>query len=223
MRRANAMKEAQSAVAAIKGGEFLRTESHNRHAERLKNFQRPRQIQNRLRSRANHGHLRPTKFRQIRGHIHAVFPASMHAADSASRKRSDSRHRRNQHRACDGRRSSSFPSDHRGQIRATHLHPSFASAKRLNSFPVKTTMIRPSRIPIVAGTEPDSLTAASIARAVPMFWGGGNPWAINVDSRATTPLPAASAVRTSSLISNDAVTRNPSRLVMIDYATHVFS
>lgn len=52
---------------------------------------------------------------------------------------------------------------------------------------------------MVAGTAPSSRTAASLKRAVSTFCGRGSPWAMTVDSNATTGSPAASAAATSSL------------------------
>jgi hypothetical protein len=50
---------------------------------------------------------------------------------------------------------------------------------------------------IVAGTAPVSRTAASISRAIRRLSGRGRPWAMIVDSSATTARPAAMAPATS--------------------------
>ena len=67
--------------------------------------------------------------------------------------------------------------------------------------PAPSASSRPARRPFmtatVAGTAPDSRTAASEASATSRFAGYGRPWLISVDSRATTPWPSASAAATS--------------------------
>ena len=62
----------------------------------------------------------------------------------------------------------------------------------------RPTVGTPCRTAIVAGTAPAARTAVSDSRAVSRFTGHGNPWAMSVDSSATTGRPAATANRTSS-------------------------
>jgi hypothetical protein len=61
--------------------------------------------------------------------------------------------------------------------------------------------ITPSSTPMVAGVAPHAFTAASISCAAMRLSGNGRPWAMIVDSSATTGPPDSRARLTSSLIS----------------------
>ena len=67
------------------------------------------------------------------------------------------------------------------------------SSNRASSPSVSPMWISSSSTPIVAGTAPPSRTACSDARPTSMPSPGGNPCAIRVVSRATTPRPSRSA------------------------------
>ena len=94
----------QAGVAAVEGWEFLGSEADDGYAVRLQILQRELQIQDGLRSRANHHHRGICQLFQVRGDIHGGFRAAMHAADAAGGKDLDSGHRRNHHRRGDRRR-----------------------------------------------------------------------------------------------------------------------
>ena len=84
-----------------------------------------------------------------------------------------------------------------GRRDALRTDPAGAVASASSAALVSPTSTRPSWTATVAGTAPDSRTAASEASATSRFCGYGRPWLISVDSRATTPWPSASAAATS--------------------------
>ena len=104
-----------------------------------------------------------------------------------------------------------------GRSRALHLATSSRVAiasSAASSSPIRTT---PSSSAIVAGTAPWSRTACSSSRATSALPGRGRPWAISVDSSATTGPPAARASATSGdqehrpKLSSPAVPQGPER------------
>ena len=76
---------------------------------------------------------------------------------------------------------------------ALRTEPAGAVASASRPASSRPTSSRPSRIATVAGTAPDSRTAASDAVATSRFCGYGRPWLISVDSSATTGRPVARA------------------------------
>src|SRR3954471_4954638 len=64
---------------------------------------------------------------------------------------------------------------------------------------------RPSQTAMVAGRAPSARTTASAWRAVSRLSGQGRPWAIRVDSRATTGCPARKATATGGRTSSKGV------------------
>ncbi len=86
-----------------------------------------------------------------------------------------------------------------GRSRVPSLRSVVSSATRASSSSSSPTWATPSSTATVAGQAPSSRAMASSSRATSRLRGRGRPWAMMVDSRASTGVPSRRARATSGL------------------------
>ena len=174
--------------------------AHDGNAECFKRFEGQRQIENCLGACSHHGHIAFGELRHVSRNIKTPLGAAMHAADAARWRRHGCRPWRQS--AWWRRRSWRHPvfrATTKGRSRIETLRDARgrSDANLSISSASRPTFNAPPMIAMVAGMAPPRLIMASTSRAISKLAGYGMPWAMMVDSRATTGLPLASAARTS--------------------------
>ena len=113
--------ELEARGAAIERGQFVGTQSQNRHALCLEVLERQAEIQQALCTRADDAHRGVCQLLQVGGNVHRLFRAAVHAADTAGSEEADARHGGDHHGGGDGGGAGLVGGEVHGHVAAADL------------------------------------------------------------------------------------------------------
>ena len=185
-RRFDSGRDGRPAVSGIEERQRVGAPAEDRHTERLEQFRGGGHVEQRLHAGRDDERLRRGERLQVGRDIGRRRPATMDTAEAAGRHETDT-HGRCRRRGC-RRRWSPRPRAVR-RLTARSRGPSLRadSSNRSSSSSVRPTRISPSSTPIGRGHRAAVAHGCSEARPTSTPSPGGNPCAISVVSRATTP------------------------------------
>ena len=175
-----------AARAAQEPRDLIALPADDGHASCLEDLERPSDVQDGLRTRADDDERGPSQLLEVGADVQRVLATGMDPTDAAGREDVDAGEPGRDHRGRDRRPGPAGPRQLAGEVLARHLGDAACDRDDSSDTASRPTWMRPSRGAIVAGTAPAERTAASARRAAARLSGYGRPWVMSVDSRATT-------------------------------------
>ena len=124
----DACRNRRAAVRRIEERQLVRAKAEHRHAQRLEQLERRRDVQQRLDSSRDDERLRASELAEIGGHVRRMRKAAVHAAEPAGSHEPDAGSAADRERSADGRRADGALHDARSEI----ARPYLACAARRN-------------------------------------------------------------------------------------------